>query len=132
MTIEEIPIQTYRALEQKIQDLRLTVLEGAQRLAAKEKTSHPVVSQDHIKRALTNMLAHKKGARSYTKPEPNVDVDVPQDAYLFLEGRLHRLRLLAASLVSQQPNPDPQHLESVWPIVREKLETLLLPDAETA
>lgn len=131
----QISEEAYQALEQEVQELRLYVLSEAQCLAAKKKAG--AVTRRHVLDALKGVvkfLDARKEVKRHRRnaPHKRQSIDIPHDAYLFLEGRLHRLRLLTASLVRKRSaNPQPADVNIAWRLASRDLDILLADDDDS-
>jgi hypothetical protein len=97
----EVPLSTYRILEQRIRDVRLSVLRSAARMALEEAPAQPPgrvqVSQADIEAALKRVASLPELEHDEAVQLPKV----PNQTYSWLERRLDALRSLVIHVATR-------------------------------
>ena len=107
-----IPIDTFLELDRKVQDVRLRLLSPA------EKFESEVQQLRSVKEALRTFA--EKGDLPNRSPDNSPRFILSQDVYVFLDDRLHNLRVLAistAELIARQNHEEVvgrTHLDAAW------------------
>ncbi|HEY4309166.1 MAG TPA: hypothetical protein VGN12_06910 [Pirellulales bacterium] len=140
---EDISREAYFLLEQHLQGLRLMVMHVSANFARHENP-YQGVTRNHVHKALE--IVAQKGLNLRIDDDEPIG-DFPQDTYIYLEKRLHNLRLFVirsaaaiakpagASTTAEPRRIAAQHIESAWNELADAysiLRSVLVADSATA